>query len=87
MKTNEKRENSKLLIYSILLSQKENILRRIFTSYPNREQGIDHMNEIARLGGTKKLLEAQSPEEINNAFQSIANAISPKYGLKIIQNI
>ena len=87
MKTNEKRENSKLLIYSILLSQKDPFYRRFFASYPNREEGIAHMTEIAKLGGTKKLFEAQSPEEINNAFQSIANAISPKYGLKIIQNI
>ena len=82
MRTNERRENSKLLIYSILLSQSESFFRR-FTTYPNREEGITHMTEIAKLGGTKKLFEAQSPEEINNAFQSIANAINPKYGLKI----
>ena len=41
------------------------------------------MTEIAKLGGTKKLFEAQSPEGIYNAFQSIANAISPSYGLKM----
>ena len=82
MKTNEKRENSKLLIYTILLSEKDPFYRP-FTFYPNRMQGIEHMTEIAKLGGTKKLFEAQSPEEINNAFQSIAKAISPKYGLKM----
>ena len=84
MRTNERRENSKLLIYSILLSQTDPFYRPI-TFYPNRVQGIAHMTEIAKLGGTKKLFEAQSPEEINNAFQSIANAINPKYGLKIIK--
>ena len=82
MRTNENKENSKLLIYSILLSQTDPFYRPI-TFYPNRVQGIAHMTEIAKLGGTKKLFEAQSPEEINNAFQSIANAINPKYGLKI----
>ena len=82
MKTNEKRENSKLLIYTILLSE-EDPFYRSFTFYPNREQGIKHMTEIAELGGTNRLFKAQSPEEINNAFQSIANAISPKYGLKM----
>ena len=82
MKTNEKKENSKLLIYSILLSHSDPFYRPL-TLYPNRDQGISHMNRIAELGGTKTLFEAQTPEEINNAFQSIANAISPKYGLKI----
>ena len=82
MKTNEKKENSKLLIYTILLSE-EDPYYRPFTFYPNRMQGIEHMTEIAKLGGTKKLFEAQSPKEINDAFQSIANAISPKYGLKM----
>ena len=82
MKTNEKKENSKLLIYTILLSQSDPFYRPL-TPFPNRQQGIAHMTEIAKLGGTKKLFEAQSPEEIYNAFQSIANAISPEYGLKI----
>ena len=82
MKTNEKKENSKLLIYTILLSQSDPFYRPL-TKYPNRNQGITHMTQIAELGGTKNLFEAKTPEQINNAFQNIANAISPKYGLKI----
>ena len=41
------------------------------------------MKKIAELGGTKEMFEIQVPEEIDNAFKRIANAITPKYGLKI----
>ena len=57
----------------------------IFTSNfgINKEQGIRHMKKIAELGGTKEMFEIQVPEEIDNAFKRIADAITPKYGLKI----
>ena len=82
MKTNENKENNKLIIYTILLSESEPFYR-VFTSSQNREEGKKHMNEIARLGGTGKLLEAKTPEEINNVFLNIAKVIYPNYGLKM----
>ena len=45
--------------------------------------GIKHMTKIAELGGTKQMFNIQIPEDVENTFNKIANAITPKYGLKI----
>ena len=41
------------------------------------------MNKIAELGGSKKLFLLETSDAIYSAFIKIANAITPKYGLKI----
>ena len=80
MKTNKGQENH-LIIFTILL----NIYDSFITSWfgTNREQGIKHMNKIAELGGSKKLFLLETSDAMYSAFIKIANAITPKYGLKI----
>ena len=80
MKKNQNNEYD-LIIYSILLNLSDNILTSWFGI--NREQGMNHLKKIAELGGTKDMFNIQIPDDVENTFNKIANAITPKYGLKI----
>ena len=84
MEKNIDKDENQLLIYTILLNLSDHILISYFGI--NREKGIEYMNKIAKIGGTNELFLIQTPEEIDNAFIKIANAINPKYGLKINEN-
>ena len=81
MKTNENQENL-LIIYTIFL----NISDNFFTSWfgINREEGERHMNKIAQIGGSKASFSLKTPDSMHNTFVKIAEAITQKYGLKII---
>ena len=81
MEKNIDKDENKLLIYTILLNLSDNILTWYFGI--NREKGKEYMNKIANIGGTNELFLLHVPEEIDNVFIKIANAINPKYGLKI----
>ena len=72
---NEK-ENS-LLIYTIFLSSNFDFF---FFSSKNAK---NHLNEIAILGGTNQVFEENSFTGLDKAFQKIAIAINPKFGLKL----
>ena len=72
---NEK-ENS-LLIYTIFLSS--NFYFFFFSS----KNAKNHLNEIAILGGTNQVFEENSFTGLDKAFQKIAIAINPKFGLKL----
>jgi len=80
LKKNEGNEFD-LVIYSILL----NLYDNVYTSWfgINKEMGIKYMTKIAELGGTKKMFNIQLPEHVEYIFNKIANAITPKFGLKI----
>ena len=81
MEKNIDKDENQLLIYTILLNKSDSYITHYFGI--NREKGIEYMKEIARIGGTNELFITQAPDEIDNAFIKIANAINPKYGLKI----
>ena len=49
----------------------------------NREEAIAHMNEIAKLGGTKDLNLLETPDSMHDTFIQIAQALTPNYGLKL----
>ena len=70
---NEK-ENS-LLIYTIFLSSNSDFF---YT-----KDAKNHLNEIAILGGTNQVFEENSFTGLDKAFQKIAIAINPKFGLKL----
>ena len=54
----------------------------IFTIFfSSDEENIEHLETIAKLGGTEKVFKENSFEGLNNLFQSIA--INPSFGLKI----
>ena len=59
-----------LLIYTILLSSQSN------------SSWAEHLNQIAKLGGTEKVYEENSFNGLNNRFDTIANGINPEFGLK-----
>lgn len=80
MKDNQNNEYD-LVIYSILLNISDNFITSWFSI--NREKGMQHMKKIAELGGTKDMFNIQIPDDVENTFNKIANAITPKYGLKI----
>ena len=82
MQTNENYENHEkhLIIYTILLNLTSSFLHEMFAS---RENSKRHMNKIADLGKSKNLFELNTPNEIHKAFINIANAITPKFGLKL----
>ena len=69
---NEK-ENS-LLIYTIFLSSNSDFFYK---------DAKNHLNEIAILGGTNQVFEENSFTGLDKAFQKIAIAINPKFGLKL----
>lgn len=48
----------------------------------SREDAIKHMQKIADLG-KGQYMEENTFYTLNNAFQKIANAINPQFGLKI----
>ena len=81
LEKNIDKDECKLLVYTILLNKSDNYFTWYFGI--NREKGKEYMNKIAKLGGTNELFSLQTPEEIDNAFIKITNAINPKYGLKI----
>lgn len=75
------KENS-LIIYTIFLSSNSHKINFIhFFSNTNNEK--NHLNEIAILGGTNQVFEENSFSGLDKAFQKIANAINPKFGLKL----
>ena len=80
MKKNEGNEYD-LIIYSILLNLYDSIITSLFGI--NKEMGIKHLTKIAELGGTKEMFNIQLPEHVEYIFNKIANAITPKFGLKI----
>lgn len=80
MNTN-KDDEYQLIIYTILLNKNDSFITYWFGI--NREQGLEHMNKIAELGGTKKVYEERTSSELETAFCKIAKAITPKFGLKI----
>ena len=49
----------------------------------NREEAIAHMKKIAKLGGTKDLNLLKTPDSMHDTFIQIAQALTPKYGLKL----
>ena len=49
----------------------------------NRNEAIAHMKEIAKLGGTKDLNLLKTPDSMHDTFIQIAEALTPKYGLKL----
>ncbi len=75
------KDENQLLIYTILLNLSDNIFTWYFGI--NREKGKEYMNKIANIGGTNELFLLHLPEEIDNVFIKITNAINQKYGLKI----
>lgn len=81
MEKNKNNNEYDLIIYSILLNISDSFITSLFGI--NRDQGMSHLNKIAELGGTKKMFEIQIPDDIDNTFNKIAKAITPKYGLKI----
>ena len=79
MKSNENQEN-RLVIYTILLN--------VYDTWDwfrivNKEKAIAHMKQIAELGGTKNLYLLETPDSMHDTFIQIANALTPKYGLKL----
>ena len=81
MEKNIDKDENQLLIYTILLNLSDNIFTWYFGI--NREKGKEYMNKIANIGGTNELFLLHVPEEIDNVFIKITNAINQKYGLKI----
>ena len=79
MKSNENQEN-RLVIYTILLNMHDyfDLFRKV-----NREEAKAHMKEIANLGGTKDLFLLETPDSMHDTFIQIADALTPKYGLKL----
>jgi len=75
------KDENKLFIYTILLNKSDSYITWYFGT--NREKGKEFMNKIAKIGGTNELFFLKTPEDIDNAFIKISNAINPKYGLKI----
>ena len=67
----EKGKENSLIIYSIFLSSESDNTAK------------NHLNEIAILGGTNQVFEENSFSGLDKAFQKIANAINPKFGLKL----
>ena len=49
----------------------------------NREEAKAHMKEIAKLGGTEDLNLLETPDSMHDTFIQIAQALTPKYGLKL----
>ena len=79
MKSNENQEN-RLVIYTILLN--------VYDTYDwfrivNKEKAKAHMKQIAKLGGTRSLYLLETPDSMHDTFIQIANALTPKYGLKL----
>ena len=70
------KENS-LIIYTIFLKSNSHNSNNYFS------QAKNHLNEIAILGGTNQVFEENSFSGLDKAFQKIANAINPKFGLKL----
>lgn len=66
MSTNKEKE-TKLMIYTIFLS--------------GDIQNIDHLNEIAKIGGTEKVFKEKDFKGLDQTFQNIAKEIS--FGLKM----
>lgn len=79
MKSNENQENQ-IVIYTILLNMSDSLnwFRKV-----NRKEAIAHMKEIAKLGGTKDLNLLKTPDSMHDTFIQIAEALTPKYGLKL----
>ena len=75
------KENS-LIIYTIFLSSNSHNSNFIHF-YFNINNAKNHLNEIAILGGTNQVFEENSFSGLDKAFQKIANAINPKFGLKL----
>ena len=78
-------ENNNLVIYTIFFNDGSSILyNNIIYNFFNvsREDAIKHMQKIANLGNGL-YMEEKSFYGLNNAFQKIANAINPQFGLKI----
>lgn len=78
-------ENNNLIIYTIFFNDGSNIfynnpLYNMFNV--SREDAIKHMQKIAILG-KGQYMEEKSFNGLNNAFQKIAKAINPQFGLKI----
>ena len=66
MSTNKEKE-SKLMIYTIFLS--------------GETDKNNHLNEIAKIGGTEKVFKEKDFKGLDKTFQNIAEEIS--FGLKI----
>ena len=83
METNNNYENHEkhLIIYTILLNLTSGFFHSIF-GY-SKDNSKAHMNAIAFFGNSNNLYESQTPDEIHKAFITIANAITPKFGLKL----
>ena len=79
MKSNENQEN-RLVIYTILLNKSDTY---DWFRIVNKEKAKAHMKQIAKLGGTKDLYLLETPDSIHDTFIQIANALTPKYGLKL----
>ena len=82
MKTNKDDDDeNQLIIYNIILNKNDSFWTSFFGI--NRQEGIRHMTEIARLGGTERVYEETSSLELENTFIKIAKTITPKFGLKV----
>lgn len=68
MENIEMNENQ-LNIFTILLS--------------NDNEGKDHLDKIAEIGGTIKAYKENNFKGLDNTFRYIANSINPSFGLKM----
>ena len=82
---NINQENNNLVIYTIFFNDGSNLFynNKIYNLFNvSRGDAIKHMQKIATLGNGQ-YMEEKSFYGLNNAFQKIANAINPQFGLKI----
>lgn len=75
----ENKENP-LVIYTIFLNVYDtwDLFRKV-----NKEEAKLHMQNIAKIGGSKNLYVLNTPDSMHDTFIQIANALTPKYGLKL----
>lgn len=83
-KSNINTNENGLNIYTIFFRASymyDNLIHNIV--YESSDASAEHMNKIAKLGGTKKTEDESTYQGLDDAFQKIADAINPKFGLKI----
>lgn len=83
-KSNNNTKENGLNIYTIFFRASymyDNFIHNTF--YESNDSSVEHMNKIAKLGGTEKTEDENTYQGLDDAFQKIANAINPKFGLKI----
>ena len=79
MMNNGNKENP-LVIYTIFLNVYDtwDLFRMV-----NKEAARTHMENIAKIGGSKHLYLLNTPDSMHETFIQIANILTPKYGLKL----